>query len=62
MGMEFSVISKSLKLLLELKLISVVKRPRKLMMLNSYTMDNTYIVTKSGKRLMQSVYEEVGLM
>lgn len=42
--------------------VSIVMRPRKLMMLNSYTMDKTYLINKKGKRVMQEVYEAVGLM
>lgn len=44
------------------KYVSIINRPRKLMMLNSYTMDKTYLITKEGKRVMREIYEEVGFM
>lgn len=57
-----TVISNIINWLVKEGYVSVVMRPRKLMMLNSYTMDKTYLINKKGKRVMQLVYEAVGLM
>lgn len=57
-----AILRKNIEWLIKEGYVSIVMRPRKLMMLNSYTMDKTYLVNKKGKRVMQLVYEAVGLM
>jgi hypothetical protein len=62
MGCNHIQINRILSVLLELNYIVVVKKPRKIMLLNKFTIDTTYVVTKKGKQVISDVYEVVGLI